>query len=77
MRASTLLAAAALAMSNIELPAPALRSFSSREDRRPPSLTANRANVALRREIAAHNAEVDRRKAAKKEAKLARKANKS
>lgn len=50
-----------------DLPGPALRSFASRYRPAPP-----RQDTEMAREIAEHNREVDRRKAEKRAAKLAR-----
>jgi hypothetical protein len=69
---SILLTAAAMSMLSgvaaLTDAAPALRSAGSGNNRRP---TPPQLDTELQREIAAHNAEVDRRKAEKKAKKLA------
>lgn len=68
---SALLAASALAMmGGLASPAQPLRAQGHGNNRMP---TPPRMDTELQREIAAHNAEVERRKAEKKARKMARK----
>jgi hypothetical protein len=67
LRLATLLAVASI--SGLAAAAPALRTAGIGNNRRP---TPPRMDTALAREIAEHNAEVDRRKAEKRLAKDAR-----